>query len=93
MEGELIAIAKEFGPWAFSGLAALILLRKEIGVLLMSGRASDRADGLMSQMVAQFAANLDMFKAVAGDVSDMKKTNAELLGVQRRVLEEMVRHK
>lgn len=91
MESELIAIAKEFGPWAFIGLSVLMLLRKEIGTLLISGRSESRADSLMAQLVVQFSDNLEMFKTTGGHAASIARTNAEILEVQRQIYTEMVR--
>lgn len=85
-------------PWLAPVLAVVILMRREIGALMMSGRADRAADAAMSTLVGQFDQNLKHFERLSSNsekwLDEQRKTNVLIEGLhetQRSILTEMVR--
>lgn len=98
MEADLMEKALNAAPWLAPLLIVAGFMRKEIGALLMSGRNESALETLLTRMCDLFEKNLEYFgrveKGVESFVSNgdsLLDGQKDLLGVQRRILEEMVR--
>lgn len=90
--------ALDAAPWLAPFAFITLLLRREIGALLLSGRGDAALEKLMADQVEMFRKNLEYFATVAGHTSAMQaslaaieRNSSELVQVQRRVEVEVVR--
>ena len=85
-------------PWMAPVFAILILMRKELAALFMSGRADSAMEGMLGQMVGQFGENLKHFERLSANsekwMEEQKRTTAAIEALhetQRAIHTEMVR--
>ncbi len=82
----------ELGPWGIAA-AVLVFLRKEIGMVFSAPKDDRAVEQLLGTMNEQFISNMRLFVETNGKLGSLKDVLDEILAVQRRVLEEMVRGK
>jgi len=96
-DADLIEKALAYAPWVAPILAAVILLRKEIGGFLSAGRNETALEGLMGNMVGLFQKNLEYFANVEKGMAECARNTAttnehlkDVLEVQRGIKEQVM---
>ena len=90
MESELIDKLAGLGPWGIA-IVIVVLLKKELGAVLVAPKDDRAVETLLGEMNRQFAANMEMFHVTNGHLAAIHEILSQTLQVERRVLEENLR--
>ena len=85
-------------PWLAPVFAVVLLMRKELAAMFTAGRSDRALEGMMGQIVGQFAENLKHFERLSGNsekwLDEQKRAVAAIEALhetQRMIHTEMVR--
>ena len=90
-ETELVKQVFAVSPWLAAVVGAVVLLRKEITNFLAAGRNETAMEALMAKMVGLFEQNLTYFNSVSHGLELIIRNSDDLLEVQRKIYDEMLR--